>query len=128
MNGGPARNNFDSVAQAIQKKYPTLIFHHEGFAPSEGAKKLNRVEQLLAQKKPVIVSIANAPSGGKGWHIMPIVDATSDELILLEYVDVNGNKRTKNLKKEEFVRIHDNYAGGDDIAFLGDPKVASPSS
>ena len=120
-NGVTSRNTFDSVAQEVQKKYPAITFTKESFAKDEGNKKLARVEEFLAARRPVIVSLANAPFGGLGWHIMVVVDATATDLTFLEYVDQQGNPHTKIISKTQFAAIHDNYAGGDEIAYLESP-------
>src|SRR6266508_615373 len=72
-------NNFKTVAEAIQIRYPQASIEVAVF--SSGAEKLRFLEEQLSQKRPVIVSIALGPSGG--WHIMPVVDADSDTLRLL---------------------------------------------
>lgn len=123
LHGGAPRNNFGSVAEEVQKKYPSVVFTCEAFAKGDGQKKLARVEGFLAARRPVIVSLANAPFGGSGWHIMVVVDTTTTDLTLLEYVDSQGNAHTKSLSKAAFVTIHDNYEGGDDIAYLEPAKV-----
>jgi hypothetical protein len=116
--GDAPRNNFSSVAEAIQKRYPYVTFNCEGFAKGDGQTKLARVEEFLDAKRPVIVSVANAPFGGTGWHIMVVVDATAENLTLLEYVDPQRRPHTKTISKADFVKIHDDYEGGDDIAYL----------
>jgi len=82
-----------------------------------------RMDELIRQKSPVLVSLANEASGGRGWHIMPVVDATADEFTLLEYVEPGGKVHTRTIKKAEVARIHDNYAGGDEIAYLKVPAA-----
>lgn len=123
QNGGAPRNNFDSVAQEVRKKYPTVTFINEPFPKGDGRKKLARVEEFLAVQKPVIVSLANAPFGGRGWHIMVVVDATDTDLTLLEYVDQTGKAHIKTISKADFAAIHDKYAGGDEIAYLQQSKA-----
>jgi len=112
------KNDFKSVANAIFQKYPTVCFSQVVFDKGKGADKLAFVEKQLVCKQPVIVSIANEPFGRKGWHIMPIVDATTEDLTLLEIVDINGIPKTLILNKVEFVQIHNCYDGGKDVAFL----------
>ena len=116
--GGQARNHFYTVAAEIQKKYPFIEFKCETFAKGDGDKKLARVEEFLTRMRPVIVSLANAPYGGVGWHIMVVLDATNHDLVLLEYVDQSGNPKTKTVSKQDFVTIHDKFLGGDEIAYL----------
>jgi hypothetical protein len=54
---------------------------------------------------------------------MVVVDATATDPTLLEYVDRQGNAHTRILSKADFVIIHDNYEGGDDIAYLEPAKA-----
>lgn len=122
-NGGPPQNHFVSIGRAIQAKHSQVEFVCEPFPKGKGPDKVTRIEELIAQKQPVLVSLANAASGGAGWHIMPIVDATADEFILLEYVEPSGKVHTKPVKKDEVARIHDQYAGGDEIAYLKKPSA-----
>lgn len=123
QHGGAPRNHFVSVAEEIQKKYPFVEFSCESFSKGDGNKKLARVEDFIIHGKPVIVSLANSPFGGRGWHIMVVVDATEDALILLEYVDRYGSAKTKTIPKKEFVRIHNDYPGGVEIAYLSNPET-----
>lgn len=116
--GESPRNNFVSVADAVRQRYPNVKFHRVGFAPGRGGEKLKFVEDQIAQKKPVLVSIAQKPFGGQGWHIMPVVNATDHELILLNKMRSDGERETLDLRKDEFVRIHDQCDGGDDVAYL----------
>jgi len=113
------KNDFVSVADAVRKKYPGVNFKRKCFPQGEGAKKLEFVEDRIAKKWPVLVSIALKPFGKPGgYHIMPVVDATDGELTLLYKVESNGKKRTFRLRKGDFVQIHDTYQGGDDVAWL----------
>jgi len=121
LEGGPLRdrterNNFTSVADAVRRKYPHVVFKCEVFQHGGGKKKIERIEELIQQHKPVLVSIALTPRGG--WHIMPVVDAEDDELIMLEGMLADGKKCTKGIRKDELVRIHEEYPGGNDIAYL----------
>ena len=95
QHGGNPCNNFKSVAQAVQNKYPFVDFKEESFPKGQGHKKLARVEDFLTNQRPVIVSLSNEPEGRTGWHIMVVVDATNTDLILLEYVDQHGHHYTK---------------------------------
>ena len=121
FQGGPTRNNFNSVAKAVEQKYPFIEFAYEVFQKGDGAKKLKRVEELIGQKKPVLVSITNRPNGGNGWHIMPVVDFSEEDLILLKYVDQDAKVYTCTISKNDFVSYHENYEGGNDIAYLKRP-------
>ena len=124
--GQQPQNNFETVAQAIQAKYPDIHFKHVGFQKGEGQKKLALVDKLIGQRLPVLVSLSRRllshPYGGGGWHIMPVVDASSDDLTLLWCLDGNKAPHTIALKKADFVAIHEKCEGGDDIAYLERPQ------
>lgn len=118
-DGDDSKNNFISVAHAVNNKYPHVCFDHPTFPKADGAKKLELIESKLKSKKPVVVSIPNEAIGSNnGWHIMLVVDDTGDELTLLVKVATDGKPTTRNLPKDELVRIHKEYEGGDDVAYL----------
>jgi hypothetical protein len=129
--GDLPRNDFESVARAIQTKYPDVRFEHIGFPQGDGLKKLEVVEHMISQTTPILISLALAPFGGREWHIMPVVDASTDSLTLFWGVNVDGTPNTKTLTKADFVHIHNNYCGGDDVAFLQQcivaPKAFGPA-
>jgi hypothetical protein len=117
--GVPPRNNFDSVADAVRAKYPHLIFKSVSFAT--GADKLAFLEELVAaQQLPVLVSLFMAAvfEGGAGWHIMPVVEAADDELTLLHSVLADGRCQVLRVPKSDLVRIHDEFPGGKEVAYL----------
>jgi hypothetical protein len=126
------RNNFDSVAQAVQAKYPDVRLKHLGFSKDEGQKKLALVEQLIQQRLPVLLSLSRAllspPYGGRHCHIMPVVDASDDSLTLLWSVGENNAPHTVTLTKSDFVAIHEKCRGGDDVAFLEKPDDAASTT
>lgn len=111
-------NNFETVANAIQEKYPYVQIQREIFPRGKGDEKLKLIEECLENGKPVLVSLSLAPFGKNGWHIMPIVDANEAEVFLLWYVQSNDRKEVSKLLKSELVRIHDEYKGGNDVAYL----------
>ena len=114
----PPRNNFESVADAVRAKYPSISFKRIGF--KTGTEKLAFVEARIAQRQPVLVSLSLAAvtQGVQGWHIMPVVDGCDDELTLLNSVRPDGLREVWHLLKSDFVRIHDAFPGGDDVAYL----------
>jgi hypothetical protein len=73
--GGLAR-----FTAALPFHMPQVQFRHRGFAKNDGAGKLAFTEGQVAAARPVLVSISNAIFGERGWHIMPVVDADSDNL------------------------------------------------
>ena len=118
QSGQQPQNNFQSVAEAIRQKYSQVAFGIREFPPGQGKDKLGLVEQHIEKGRPILVSLALEPFGQQGWHIMPVVDATDDSLVLLHSVGDNGEPVTCEIRKSEFVRIHDEYQGGHDVAFL----------
>jgi hypothetical protein len=116
--GDRPRNSFESVARAVQAKYPEVRFTRRAFVKGEGQKKLEAVQIMISRQQPVLISLALAPFKGKGWHIMPVVDSSADELTLLWGVDEAGTPQTRLLAKKDLVSIHENFDGGDDIAYL----------
>jgi hypothetical protein len=52
---------------------------------------------------------------------MVVVDASEEDLTLLEYVHQNGITETKRISKLEFIRIHNEFLGGDEVAYLSKP-------
>lgn len=67
QHGGTPRNNFGSVAAEVKKVYPNVVFTCKSFEKGEGNLKLECVERMISNKRPVLVSIALSPGGG--WHI-----------------------------------------------------------
>ena len=121
QRGEQPRNNFGSVARAVESKYPQVHLKTRVFAKGEGINKLAAVEAMISRSKPVLISLTIRPEGG--WHIMSVVDATDDSLTLLWSVDDDGSMNVMVLPKSDFVHTHDNFPGGDDIAFLAEGCV-----
>jgi len=113
---GTGNNDFSSVAAAVKNQYPHVSFVIQKFAQGDGQKKVQSIEGRLSKQLPTLVSLTLTPTGS--WHIMPVVDATTSELILLHSVDAKGDPNLCNISKSEFVRRHDQWPGGDDIAYL----------
>jgi len=116
QHGGPPKNHFVSVGAAVKKKYSNVEFTCDSFPKGKGAEKLVKVEDMLRNKKPVLISLTLSPAGG--WHIMPVVDADEDSLTLLHHVDKAGVAHTIFVKKSEFVARHDKWPGGVEVAYL----------
>jgi hypothetical protein len=113
------KNDFDSVSLAVQKKYPNVNFKRISFPKGKGEEKLNFVEEQITKHRLILVSIALLPIFNVlGWHIMPVVDIDKDNLTLLYSVETNGRKQILKLKRLDFISIHNNFDGGDDVAFL----------
>ncbi|MHB0966845.1 MAG: hypothetical protein ACYC36_10375 [Bellilinea sp.] len=112
------KNNFFTVADAIKMKYPFVKIEVKIFNKGEGVKKLQFIEDMISQQRPILISLSLKPFGRDGWHIMVVVDSNDDELCLLRYMSVHGQIFTCNIKKVDLARIHDNYDGGNDVAYL----------
>jgi len=114
----PPRNNFESVAAVVRAKYPLVNFEWTSFPKGDGAKKLAFVEGHLQKQRPLLLSLALAPFGGNGWHIMPVVDMDQDKLTLLRFVNANGMVDLQHVNKNDLVSIHDSFDGGHEVAYL----------
>lgn len=114
--GDTYRNNFESVARAVNLKYPSVSFRIAAFACGDGSQKLRFVEEQLAAGRPLLISLTRGSLGG--WHIMPVVDLDQYRLKLLQVVSPDGVPQILEIDKQRFVWIHDNWPGGDDVAYL----------
>lgn len=114
--GEMPRNDFVSVANLLHQKYPSVIINIRTF-PS-GEEKLKFIENCLSNHRLVLISLSLAPFGQSGWHIMPVVDANQENLLLLNGVDENGKLDLKSFRKVDIVNIHNNHPGGNDVAYL----------
>lgn len=116
QHGGPPKNHFVSVAEEVKKKYPAVVFTCKAFDKGKGDAKLECVENMISNQKPVLVSIAQRPEGG--WHIMPVVESDCDNLVLLHHVDENGKPHVETIAKTDFIDRHNNWQGGEEICYL----------
>ena len=114
-HSGKGHNDFETVANAVQKRYPHVSFSVKKFG--SGKEKLDFVEKKLAREQPTLISLSLNPQGCQ-CHIVPVVDADDENLSLLWSVDSAGNMDIRKMKKSEFARVHDEWSGGDDVAFL----------
>ena len=121
-----AANHFSPVADAITKRYPHVTVQCREF--TTGKEKLALVEDCLSRKEITIVSLANTADGRGGWHIMPIVDADETRLYLFNYMDADGNIDVTPIDKTEFVKRHDEWERGKEIAFLLEQTEAAQST
>ena len=49
---------------------------------------------------------------------MPLVEAAGTDLLFVEFVNRDKTYKLKTVSKVELVRIHDSYAGGNDVVYL----------
>lgn len=118
QDGEPFRNNFKTVASAVAARYPHVSFQVVEFASGHGHEKLQFIEQHVSRREPLLISLALAPFGQVGWHIMPVVDMDGSKLVLLHSMQPDSQPRIMRLPKAELVRIHNEFDGGNDVAFL----------
>jgi hypothetical protein len=111
---GTGRNSFSSVAAAIAQRYPAVKFKAKTFIT--GAEKLDFVDNYLSRGKAVLLSVAKGPRGD--WHIMPVLAAAGSSYTLLVEMRSDGTPCTLTLSRAELIRRHDEWPGGDDVAFL----------
>jgi len=108
------KNHFGSIAAEIKKKYPWVIFNWKSFVT--GAEKISFIDKQLEERQPVLISLTHQ----HGWHIMPVVDATEDQYLLLENVDADGTLKTRWIGKAELSQVHNSMEGGKEVAFLAE--------
>ncbi|MEZ6049933.1 MAG: hypothetical protein R3C02_00865 [Planctomycetaceae bacterium] len=99
------------------RKYDWVSFQQQSFPT--GAEKTKFIDEKLAQNRPVLISLSLMAYGQKGWHIMPVVDATEDQYLLLNYVEADGTLVSFWIDKSVVETVHDAHAGGKEVAFLG---------
>lgn len=115
--GDKSENNFGSVAKAIQRKYPQLIYECVSFDISD--KKIQFIDDQISQQHPVLLSLEmTLLTGEGGWHIMPVVDSDDKSFTLLYAMKANGEPDILKIKKQVVAYIHDNYEGGKEVAIL----------
>ncbi len=119
--GDKPENHFNSVANAVQKKYSQLVFECITF--DTGAKKVQFINEQIARQHPVLLSLAMQPLNGNGWHIMSVVDSDNDNFTLLLVMTPDGKLNTMTINMQCVASIHDNYAGGVEVAFLNPAKA-----
>lgn len=111
------RNNFETIAAAVEQKYPGVKFRVERFEKGKGNEKLAFIERYVTQRRPLLISLALEPAGS-GWHIMPVVDLDDENLTLLNMMLPDGECCMQTVSRADLVRIHDELPGGDDVAYL----------
>ncbi|MGQ0505897.1 MAG: hypothetical protein ACT4TC_11325, partial [Myxococcaceae bacterium] len=97
---------------------PSRVLLLVGVPPGDVYAAHSTLSVTLAGTVATLISLSNAPFGGSGWHIMPVVDSNETELTLLSLMHTDGTADIRALAKSELVRIHDQYPGGNDVAYL----------
>lgn len=111
---GKANNNFDSIADVIELRYPHIRIRRKGF--DRGSEKVQFLQDLIERNIPCLMSLALTPQGN--WHIMPVISIDSQKIKLIWVVDLIRGPVIYDIEKTEVVRRHDNWPGGKDIAWV----------
>lgn len=119
ISSGNSRNNFESVAHIINLRYPKICFKRIIFPRGQGAEKLLFIQNYVDNQKPILISLNMGPVLRiPGCHIMPVIEIDDENLSLLYNVTEKRISEVLQLKRSDVISIHDNYNGGDDVAFL----------
>lgn len=112
------RNNFRSVSDEIMLHYPHISISVMDFPIDHGQEKAERIEALVCQGKPVLVSIPLKPFGYPGWHVMPVIEFSNDDYLMLHSVSSLGRPQVLTITKDDLINAHASYQGGHDIAYV----------
>lgn len=112
-------NTFENVKNEILGKYPDLNIQIRSFPKGNGTDKALEIERLLGQQTLVLVALPlKALTGGRGWHIVPVIHIDAQQLHLLLWFESENEPTVQALNRKAFVAMHDHLPGGDDIAYL----------
>jgi hypothetical protein len=111
---GIAENNFDTIAQAVQNKYPVVKIVHKDF--QNGIEKVEFIKHLVENGIPCLLSLTLNPNGS--WHIMPIIYIDDRVVRTIWSVETNGQVNLCEYTLEDIINRHTNWAGGKDLAWL----------
>lgn len=111
---GIADNNFHTIAQAVQNRYPVVRIAHRDF--QNGIEKVEFVKHLVGNGIPCLLSLTLNPNGG--WHIMPIIYIDNGVVRTIRSVEANGQVYLCEYTLEDIINRHTNWPGGKDLAWL----------
>ncbi len=119
------RNNFQSVSELIQRKYPHVQFTIKNFPDDAGNEKVAFIEHSLNNKRLVLIALNMAVFGYRSWHIMPVVDMDEATFLLVNVVKPNGTIEVLKIAKDIIAHAHNELSGGKDIAYLSETISAA---
>jgi hypothetical protein len=90
----------------------------EAWAQGNGHEKLLFIEKHLTNNRPLLISLSLEPLGIPNWHTVPAVDMDATTVTLLRAMRPDGTHQLEKINKCMLVQIHDNFKGGDDVAYL----------
>lgn len=111
---GFGANNFDSIAQAVFKVYPNVRIVSKFF--QEGREKVDFIRRLVENNIPCLLSLTLYPTGG--WHIVPVIFIDDHVIKMIWDVQSTGKVVILELPVLEVIDRHNQWPGGDDIAWL----------
>jgi hypothetical protein len=111
---GEGENNFDSIAEAVERRYPGVRIQRKSF--ETGEEKAEFIQELMEKGIPCLMSLALDP-GGK-CHIAPVIYVDDQRMELAWMVDKEGMARICEISLDEVKKVHDDWPGGKDIAWL----------
>lgn len=109
-------NDFQSISHAVNQRYPKVNICFESF--THGEDKLYFIENYLSRQQPILLSLSLAHIQINGWHIMVIIGSDQDNLLLFKCMDKNNKPEVISITKKEIIKIHNQYSGGKDVAYL----------
>jgi len=112
---GRGANDFISIANAVQAKYPEVKIEHREFA--SGEEKTAFARCLIEKGIPCLLSLALQPFGG--WHIVPVIYIDDSVMKTIWSVDADGRLAICELSLDDIIHRHNHWAGGKDMAWLG---------
>jgi len=114
QRSGLAPNSFDTICNVVNQDYPQVHIQFRTFI--HGEEKVAFILNLLENGIPSILSLALSPKGG--WHIMPVIEFKDGIFYLLNKVTQAGFIEICEIGKYELIRRHDEWPGGNDVAWL----------
>jgi hypothetical protein len=106
-------NSFDSVANAVEQKYQDIKIDRKAFPT--GREKVDFVKDLLEQGKPCLLSLIISKGN---YHIMPVIYIDDSIMITIHHMESSGIIQLLRLDLRDVIYRHDNYSGGNDVAWL----------
>ena len=111
---GEGENNFDSIAEAVERRYPSVRIRRKSFETGED--KVRFIRDLVEKGVPCLLSLTLDPRGG--WHIVPVIYADDQKMELVLLVDGQGRRKICEIPLDEVIRRHNDWPGGEDVAWL----------
>lgn len=121
MASAKEQPSFGYVAELARRLYPSadqIIV--EDFTNRPGIEKRDQLVRLWPDHfVSMSLWMGKDRSGRDRWHVLPLLDVTSDGTIaLLRDVDIAGEPDELTLALDEVARRHDFEPGGKDIAYI----------